>query len=343
MTLTPRNHAVDWLKGVMIVFIVFVHSGTIPGLFHGYLAVDIFFFIAGYYLMRSFNRKPETAIKYTWHRIKNIYLPYILCFLFSCVLRYEGLTHFADFDSFIEKYAQFAFSLSLTEEIGPRIMYEHILFGSWFLSVLVIAGFLLYSMLEYNDRFAIHILFPAICILGFTFIFTNGTSAMNWARIGAISLPLLRGLTELAAGALIYKIRDVYHDALERRGLIINIAFILSLVLYLALMFTERNLDVYLIATAPWILLGAVIEKSWLNRFLSLIRGGLISAIGKRSLYVLLAHPPALLIIHWSNENLLNNRFGNLAIFCFDMMATGIATIILFYTCKWLRERVLPR
>lgn len=336
---TQRNYALDWIKGLMMIAIVVYHTSIVPVLHHGYLAVDLFFPICGYFLMMSFCKKPTTAVLYTWSRVKKFYLPFLICFVFSCLLRFRGLTSFPDFDSFLEKYAQFAYSFTLTEEIGPRVMTEHILHGSWFLSVMLIAGFLMYGMLEYKKELATRILFPAIYILGFTLIFTYDPRVASWDRVGAISLPLLRGLSGMVSGALIYDIIHGYRVSVEKRSILINLAFVISFVLFIALMFTEKALDLYVLPTIPWIILGAVIKGSWFNRLLSHIKGGFVGLIGRNTIYLLFAHPPCILLVDWTNEHLLNSSLNGFTHFLLDLVVSAAGTVVLYYSCSLIRKK----
>lgn len=342
-SLSLRNYAIDWIKGLMIIAIVVYHTSLVPSLHHGYLAVDLFFPICGFFLMNSFIKKPTTAVLYTWSRIKRFYLPFLLCFLFSCILRFRGLTSFPDFDSFLEKYAQFAYSLTLSEEIGPRVMTEHILHGSWFLSVMLIAGFLIYSMLEFNKKLSVHILFPAVYVLGFTLIFTCSPTITSWNRVGAMSLPLLRGLAGMVGGALVCDIFTNYTVALERRSTLINIAFIVSSVLFLALMFAVKSLDIYILPIIPWILVGAMIDGSWFNRLLSHVKGGFIGLVGRNTIYILFAHPPCILLVDWANEHLLNSGLSPAIHFLLDLSVSAIGAVILYYACRFIRTRLTER
>ncbi len=337
---SQRNYALDWIKGLMMIAIVVYHTSIVPVMHHGYLAVDLFFPICGYFLMMSFCRKPTTAVLYTWSRVKKFYLPFLICFIFSCLLRFRGLTSFPDFDSFLEKYAQFAYSFTLTEEIGPRVMTEHILHGSWFLSVMLIAGFLLYGMLEYKKEMATRILFPAIYILGFTLIFTHDPRVASWDRVGAISLPLLRGLSGMVSGALIYDIFHGYKETVEKRSTLINLASVISFVLFIALMFSEKALDLYVLPTIPWIVLGAVIKGSWFNRLLSHIKGGFVGLIGRNTIYLLFAHPPCLLLVDWTNEHLLNSSLSSFTHLLLDLVVSAAGTVVLYYSCSLIRKKL---
>ena len=329
----------DWIKGVMMLCIIITHSGTLGFVHHGYLAVNVFFVIAGFHLMRGFVMKPKTAIQYTWARFKQFFLPYILVFGFTCLLKIHGLTHFSSFDAFLDKYAQLFFSASLLEEAGPRIMGDHILWGSWFLSSLLIGGYLLYSMLEYNRKLSTRILFPAIVVLGYSFLYSQGPEVTSWSRVGAIGLPLLRSLCGLAAGALLYDCYHEYRPAIERRSLQINLLAIASFILFVALLIPEAKLDKYVLMTLPWLVLGVVINGSWLNKALKPIHGGLFGIVGRNSLYVLLVQEPAILLVHWSNSNLLNDRLGRPVLFLLDLLATFTASILLYYVCRAIKKK----
>ena len=147
-----RNSAVDAIKGLMILLIVLHHLVLIPFLHHGYLAVDMFFMIAGYYLANHFKAKGGTAFQYTAGRFKQVYLPYLLALILATILDYKRLISFQGFEGFLETYAPYVAFLTLTEEMGFLSHWPIVLFGGWFLSVLIISGFLLFGLLEYNEK-----------------------------------------------------------------------------------------------------------------------------------------------------------------------------------------------
>lgn len=51
MKTNERSYRIDLLKALAIIAVVFYHSGN---LINGYLGVEVFFVIAGYFLMNSF-------------------------------------------------------------------------------------------------------------------------------------------------------------------------------------------------------------------------------------------------------------------------------------------------
>lgn len=143
----------------------------------------------------------------------------------------------------------------------------------------------------------------------------------------------------MVSGALIFVLFSSYQSGIERRSTLINLAFIVSAILFIAIMFAKKALDLYLLPIIPWILLGAVIEGSWFNRLLSRVKGGFVGLVGRNTIYLLFAHPPCILLVDWTNEHLLNNSLSTFTHLLLDLVLSAIGTIVLYYVCRFIRER----
>lgn len=336
--MTNRNLAIDWIKGWMIIFVVLLHTWAFHE-FHFYLAVDVFFFISGYYLMLSHTRRPTTTVQYTWKRIKTIALPFFICLLFRCCLNWEPFLSPGSYDAAVEKWSELLYTLSFLEEFGVYLSPEQILIGSWYFSVLIIASFFLYGLLEFNEKLATRVLFPAIVLFGFNAMLVHSELFSYWGRVYMLGSQFVRGYTEMAAGALICSIYQENKTSFEKRSVFINIMGIVSFVLFMATMFSSSYLDKFLIVTVPWILLAAVIDGSWLSKALERLRGGLISRIGQFTLYILCAHYPAIILGNWCNEHFFNSSLQGFEHAFFDVLFVIPATYLLYIICKWIRGR----
>lgn len=290
----------DAVKGLMILLIVLHHLLMIPCLHHGYLAVDMFFMIAGYYLAHHFQAKGGTAFQYTAGRFKQVYLPYLLALLLATILDYKRLISFQGFEGFFETYAPYVAFLTLTEEMGFLSHWPIVLFGGWFLSVLIISGFLLYGLLEYDERKTVKVILPFTVILGFTYLFSLGSSAENFSITGAISVPLLRGFIEMGTGILLFYILTENQEGLNKNKTLITVMACLALACFLTMIFVNKTFDSFIVVLFPLILTGVLLPESPIKRLYDRCPTKILAWLGALSLEIYVIHQPAIHIVHSS-------------------------------------------
>ncbi len=332
-----RNAAVDALKGLMIILIILHHSQLLPFLHHGYLGVDVFFMIAGFYLMQHYSRKKGSAVSYTLQRIKGVYLPYLLALVLACILDYKRLISFDGFEGFIETYAPFTAFLTLTEELGFVFHTPVILVGGWFLSVLIIGGFLLYGLLEFNERLTIRVILPFSILLGFTFYFSQSATAESFSILGAVSFPLLRGFLEMGTGMLLNAFIREQEGLLRRESVWVMLLSIAALVLFGLMVLAEKPLDGFLIIVIPLLLLGVLAPDSRLKKAYDRCPTKVLAGLGALSLEAYLIHQPVLHIVHscFTHSSLpIRPAF----ILPADLIAVILAAFLLRLACGWIKR-----
>ena len=106
-----RVEGLDGLRGIAALVVVFTHLQTaldwdkwLPGLFNGYLAVDIFFILSGYVLALSLRKKMYTVdgkidnkfsfLGFASQRFIRLYLPFLGALFVSLLIRYLIVTPF---------------------------------------------------------------------------------------------------------------------------------------------------------------------------------------------------------------------------------------------------------
>lgn len=300
MRTSERNLAADAVKGLMILLVIFHHSCLLPFLHHGYLGVDVFFVISGFYLMRHFSLNRDcTAFRYTAGRLRRTYLPYLFAFGLACILDFRRLLSFQGFEGFMETFAPVASFLTLTEGLEFLVHTPIILTGGWFLSVLIIGGFLLYGLVEYDERLATRVILPIGIIAAYTFLFTkNPASVESWYALGAVSMPLLRGCADMGVGILLYSLIQENQEWMAGKRTWLAVLSLLSLVLFALMAISRKSYDSFLVIVVPLMLMGVLIPGSPLNAFYGKWKPALLPRLGALSLELYLIHYPMIHIVH---------------------------------------------
>lgn len=216
-----------------------------------------------------------------------------------------------------------------------RYIIQPILIGSWYLSVLLISGYLIWGMLSCFKEKTINFLFSILIIFSILLLFEGSDSIENWTIHYGISFPILRGLFEMCFGVLIYNAIKSHSNELNNYSVLINVIAIISLVLYLLLMFTNNNYDIYIILFIPLLLFGCYINGSWINQFARscpFIKG--ISSFGKSSLYIYLIHPPVLKVCNYVLTHLQFE--SRILIIIIDLSMVVICSLCLKLICEKL-------
>lgn len=334
MRTSERNLPADAVKGLMILLVILHHSCLLPFIHHGYLGVDVFFVISGFFLMRHYSSNREsTAFSYTAGRIRRTYLPYLFAFLLACILDYKRLLSFQGFDGFVETYAPVASFLTLTEGLEFLAHTPIILTGGWFLSVLIIGGFLLYGLIDYDERLATKVILPFGIIAAYTFLFTQNASVESWYALGPVSMPLLRGCADMGMGILLYSVIRDNPEWMKKRKTGLAVLSLVSLLLFALIVITRNALDSFLVIIIPMMLLGVLIPESPLAGFYKKWRPALLPRLGALSLELYLIHYPAIHIVH-SGFKYLGLPLKAVFLIPADLVFTLLAAIALRRLCR---------
>lgn len=291
-----RNLAIDWMKGVMILIIVLHHYFLIPFFRHTYLPVDFFFCISGYYLLTHFKKGTDNALVYTTKRFIKFFPALLILFVFSCIILHDRID-ISSFEAFVQTIGSFSFLLTMTNGLMIDTP-TAILDITWFTSILIIAGYFIYALLSYNSRLSITILLPAFIVFGYSLFFSHNSSLTEGSVIYGLNLTLVRGACDMAIGVLLCEIYHTHQDAINQHSIMVNILAILALVFFLAIMCSEKCFDSYSIIALPFIVMGLIHEKSWLQLLLSHFKKSLFILAGTCSYEILLSHQLIMIVLY---------------------------------------------
>lgn len=265
--MAKKNTAVEALRFLFMVMICIHHSQYIDAMHHGYLAVEFYFILSGVFLYRTFIKdKRPGVLDYFVNRLVRFVPEYAIAFFAYTIIGYQ---------SFLTAYSNH----ELTDTIMNTINSLFMLNGSgifkggfntalWFVVVLVIGGSLLYSLLSYNKRLALTLVFPVMVISYYTYLFSVGDTLERWSIDGGIFYnPLWRGMSGLALGVIFWEI--FRRKGVELSKGLVNFVSLTSLGLIGCMVFTVDYFDEYILLLVPCVLIGAFTDGSVLDRFFS--------------------------------------------------------------------------
>ena len=134
-----------------------------------------------------------------------------------------------------------------------------------------------------------------------------------------------------------------YKSGIERRSTLINVLGIISLLIFVALLFTQEALDKYTIITIPWLLLASVMDHSWLNATLNKIKFDFFSWIGRYTLYIYCIHGPIQSRVHGLNDHYLHGSLHGATLLAVDFIAISAASFALYYLCQYITRFINAR
>lgn len=138
---------------------------------------------------------------------------------------------------------------------------------TWYLSVLLISGGLLYALLKHYQRQAISIVIPVACLMAYGYF--HATHLEQWGTINGLSMPYIRGFADMGLGVLIYEVFIQKQIILSSHQKWIDTASILSLMFVVMLILIKANRDLFVIIFMPVFIMGLLCKQSCWNQWLT--------------------------------------------------------------------------
>lgn len=258
-----RNGKIEFLRFLFAVIIVFHHSRSFLGdeispFLGGSLAVEFFFFVSGYLMMASIDKKNKLGkpqyigretIQYVGKKWVSVLpesiISWIIAFCIMCPL--EG----RDFESTVFRFIDGIWEpifITMTG-LGQRGMNGVV----WYISAMLICMMILYPLLRKYPDVTLHILIPLISLCIFGCFFRNSGSVRNPTKwLGWTYRGVLRAFAEIGIGCwLFYLSRAISKNNYTRKGRLVistveNIMYIM--VIYFMYIMGANKHDYFFVA-----------------------------------------------------------------------------------------------
>ncbi len=265
-----RNHFLDALKLLFIVIISFWHTGWWSEFLHsGYLPVEFFFIISGYFIYRTSNQ--YTKLKsFIAKKFARLYPTYISIFLL-----YVGLllTSHSATENILASILRDSIMLQATglfELLG--ISTFNLSPHSWYVSSFFYGGIFVYFINKLKP-FRIYIL-TFVAVIFYVWILFISSKGLNgyWEYESIFYIPLWRGIAGMSIGSLVGMATDLklVSKYLQNNISIFNQITVFALCASIVCCFIELNFNwigiLCFIVVSANILVNNGISK-WFNQF----------------------------------------------------------------------------
>lgn len=211
---SERNYAIDFFRIVFILIVCWHHFqfNTKEWIHTGWLAVEFFFILSGFYLYKNYKDKEQTSLDYSKYKIKKMYPHYIFSFIMIFILCIIRSIFKNEFD--IVNYGFSGISEILFLQVNG-IFLGGINYPLWYVGTLIVSSFIVYECLKQNEKLFLYIILPISLILFFPYVSTIETGLETWNVSNGIYIPFFRGLLEIGLGCLVSNIFYNFNDSIN--------------------------------------------------------------------------------------------------------------------------------
>jgi len=176
----------------------------------GFIAVEFFFILSGFFLMmqseQALERRPS-ALKYSWDKAKKLYPHYIVSFLALFLYLNVAVEHNSPSKTLERLFRQasevFMLYGTILSDEKTRI-YNSM---TWYLSVLLIVGYILWALLK-EHKAAVLTAAPVVIFWIYAYMAYTRGNTNNWRThicFGVLDYAALRGIAGMLLGCLAYE------------------------------------------------------------------------------------------------------------------------------------------
>ena len=290
---TDKNLYIDFLRIILTMavclhnFILYSNALPYGG---GYIAVDCFFIISGYYLSRhlieSAKGKEESMMDYVRQRYKRLFPEYILAFVIALIYHIlSGEISFKEWFGYVREALMIEiWGIDIIDRINPP---------DWYCGYLLIAYIVAFAYIRWSQKYK-----GALCITAFLTLVMYFIMAMVSSHINIypqhqsiLSTAVWRAIAGVLLGYLIYLLAGKTCSIIRsRKRMIFHILMFLLEVVLLYILFWENFLP-YIDYTAVFFFgllfyLAINMEMKCISRKLR----GIIEYLGELSFSIYLNH-----------------------------------------------------
>lgn len=287
------NHPINFFRFVFTIIIAFLHFRTISRtyLYSGYIVVEFFFIISGYFLCHTCLNKNIGAIKYLKERFRRFWLKSIIIGL---LLTNYCVVIKSDFNKIVQHFLSILAMLQATIPFNDNI---DAVYPLWYLSVLIYGGFIIYVIIT-NLHKQYTIILLSLIFVCYAYLFNTINIESN-----KLMTPFIRGFAGISVGCLLYNFINISRTKINTN--LINLLSLTSVVVSTALLFQKNIHGIIPTICYIFIIIACFNKESILYR---LLNKSIFSKWSAISFEVFIGHMIVIKIVFFISGYLLKNK-----------------------------------
>lgn len=287
-----RNVAIDAMRFVFICILCPVHCPAVSPFPNGYIAVEFFFILAGFFIFRSFRVHPDTGtIDFTLKKMRRFFWPLVLSIGTLMLLDRKKFIypHELTTDGILSQYFIRIPELMFCQGLGIVRPEGYVNVSLWFISVLLLGGGI-YSLLRNVGHKAIALVIPAFVLLGITFLTSFGECGMIWRPQLAgspLECNLTRGVVEMGIGVMLAYFMEQKTKSINHHAKGVSALGIIGLLGVVLIALSHNNYDTLSLFMIPMIVMACISPRSL---FQKVFKGKVWAWLGSLSMYMYFIH-----------------------------------------------------
>ena len=314
-----KTVSIEALRFVFMVVIAVWHFSRINPFTHGYIAVDFYFLLSGYLLYGSYVRHKYDALKYTVEKLKRFYPEYIFVFVIAFLMKLNLLLRDSDAVTIFLNAIPEGLMINSVGVFGGGVNP-----ASWYVSVLMVGGGIIYAILYCSKKVALGVVFPLLVLLAYTSILGINGSLEQFSSDWFITQSLLRGMAGMALGAVLAAFKERFSESLEKKRIILDVACLLAVVIMCIVLFSSMHYDRFALLAFSVLIISCFVPSTLINR---IFKSAIWVKLGGITFEMLLVHCPIIWVV--------NNLTRSIKLSPYGIVALALVYIVMVLICSF--------
>lgn len=321
------NHPINFFRVVFTFIIAFLHFRTISRtyLYSGYIVVEFFFIISGYFLCHSFVKKQLDSATFFKKRFKQFWLKTIIIGILLSFLDYKTILN----SSLNDIIQHFISILTILQSIFPFNDNINAVYPIWYLAVIIYGGVIFYAIIK-NFPEQSKVILPLLALFCYAYLFIDGITIEQDKFLSSF----LRGIGGLSIGCILYHLINNSH--ITMRVSFINVLSFISVIISTFILFQKNIHGIIPIICYIFIIWGCFTKESFLYK---LLNRNIFSKLSTISFEIFIGHMIVIKFVFFISAHLLNNNSLQHLTSC-EILIISVIYIISLITFGWFYQKI---